>query len=244
MGTDNACALRITAGGKDFGGTTALAGIDLAIPAGEFLAVLGRSGSGKSTLVRVLSGLEPLSSGTITWTDDGARPRTGVVFQQPLLMPWLTAADNVVFARRFAAHRSGFDERYARDLISRFGLDHLADRYPDELSGGQAQRVAILRAVASRPRLLLLDEPFSALDPATRADLQSWLAALAAELDVTVVLVTHDVDEALALAERVVLLGEDGRIRREWQPGAHAADVHALRQEVLDTYRPAVAEVR
>lgn len=242
MGTDSVYAVRITAGGKNFGGATALADIDLAIPAGEFLAVLGRSGSGKSTLVRVLSGLEPLSSGVIAWTDVSGRPRTGVVFQQPLLMPWLTAADNVVFAKRFAAHRSGFDQAYARELMGRFGLDHLADRYPDQLSGGQAQRVAILRAVASRPRLLLLDEPFSALDPATRADLQNWLAALAAELDVTVVLVTHDVDEALALAERVVLLGEDGRIRREWQPGTRPAD--ALRQEVLDTYRPAVAEVR
>lgn len=231
-------AVRIANGYKQFGGTPVLADIDLSVCIGEVVAVVGRSGAGKSTLLRVLAGLEKLSSGAITWPADGSRPQTGVVFQQPLLMPWLTAAENVVFAKRFAAHRKTFDARYATDLIARFGLDSLADRYPDQLSGGQAQRVAILRAVATRPRLLLLDEPFSALDPATRAELQGWLADLAAELQVTVVLVTHDVDEALALAQRIVLLGEDGRIRREWLlEESLAVDRAKLRQEVLDNYR-------
>ncbi|OBI15826.1 nitrate ABC transporter ATP-binding protein [Mycobacterium sp. E2462] len=231
-------AVRITAGAKRFGASQVLADINLSVTVGEVLAIVGRSGSGKSTLLRVLAGLETLSAGTITWPADGTRPQTGVVFQQPLLMPWLTVADNVVFAKRFAAHRKTFDARYAAELITRFGLDALAGRYPEQLSGGQAQRVAILRAVATRPRLLLLDEPFSALDPATRGELQRWLADLAAELGVTVVLVTHDVDEALALARRVVLLGEDGRIRREWALD-EAADRAQLRGEVLDTYRVA-----
>ena len=119
--------------------------------------------------------------------------------------------------------------------MRRFGVDGLADRYPDQLSGGQAQRVAILRAVATRPQVLLLDEPFSALDPATRADLQQWLTTLTTELGVTVLLVTHDVEEALALAQRVVLLADGGRIQRQWRLGE--ADRSGLRDEILSHYR-------
>ena len=155
-----------------------------------------------------------------------------MVFQQALLLPWLTAGENVLIAGRFAAQKASFKREYAEELLRRFDLERVAERYPDQLSGGQAQRVAIIRAVATRPRLLLLDEPFSALDPAIRADLQRWLSNLAAELGITVVLVTHDVDEALLLASRVVLLGPDGRIRREWQPGSQQ-----LREEILDHYR-------
>jgi ABC-type nitrate/sulfonate/bicarbonate transport system ATPase subunit len=227
--------VRISAASKSFGSIEALRDVDLTIGAGEFLAVLGRSGSGKSTLLRVLAGLEPLSSGTVSWSGDGGRPQTGVVFQQPLLMPWLTVAQNVAFAGRFGAHRKAFDAVDAEALTSRFGLEALEQRYPDQLSGGQAQRVAILRAVATRPRLLLLDEPFSALDPAIRTDLQGWLADLAAQLDVTVVLVTHDVGEALALAGRVVLL-RDGRLAGQWEPeGGH---LEALRAEIVEQYQP------
>ena len=232
MGTGT---VRIVGGHKRFDADShALTDINLTIDDGEFLAIVGRSGSGKSTLLRVIAGLEKLTSGTVEWTsgNGAARPHTGVVFQQALLMPWLTASENVMIAGRFAAHRKSFERSYAEELLRRFELDRVADRYPDQLSGGQAQRVAIIRAVAHRPRLLLLDEPFSALDPAIRADLQSWLATLAAELGITVVLVTHDVDEALLLASRVVLLGPEGKIRREWQPGTQE-----LRQEILDHYR-------
>ncbi|ORA21534.1 ABC transporter ATP-binding protein [Mycobacterium angelicum] len=227
--------VRIIGGHKRFDADShVLSDIDLTIDDGDFLAILGRSGSGKSTLLRVIAGLETLSSGTVEWANGNGqtRPHTGVVFQQPLLMPWLTAGENVLLAGRFAAQRQSFQRHYAQELLRRFDLERVADRYPDQLSGGQAQRVSIIRAVATRPRLLLLDEPFSALDPAIRADLQLWLANLAAELEVTVVLVTHDVDEALSLASRVVLLGPDGRIRREWQPAESQ-----LRQEILDHYR-------
>ncbi|WAC93124.1 ABC transporter ATP-binding protein [Mycobacterium sp. Aquia_213] len=230
--------VRIVSGHKSFGaGAPALAGVDLTIDDGDFLAILGRSGSGKSTLLRVIAGLEQLTSGTVEWsTGNGvARPHTGVVFQQPLLMPWLNARENVLFAGRFAANRKTFEPEYAQELLRRFDLERVADQYPDQLSGGQAQRVSIIRAVATRPRLLLLDEPFSALDPAIRGDLRTWLAGLAVELGITVVLVTHDVDEALQLASRIVLLGPDGRIRRDWQPGASAGE--ELRQEILDHYR-------
>jgi ABC-type nitrate/sulfonate/bicarbonate transport system ATPase subunit len=232
-------AVRISAASKSFGSVEALRDIELTIGAGEFVAVLGRSGSGKSTLLRVLAGLEPLSSGTVSWSGDGGRPQTGVVFQRPLLMPWLTVAQNVAFAGRFGAHRKAFDAGAAEDLTRRFGLGALTQRYPDQLSGGQAQRVAILRAVATRPRLLLLDEPFSALDPAIRTDLQRWLADLAGQLDVTVVLVTHDVSEALALADRVVLL-RDGKLAGLWKP--EARELEALRAEILQHYQTERAE--
>ncbi len=211
-------AVRITGGRKAFRGNTVLSGIDLAVDDGEFVAVLGRSGSGKTTLLRVLAGLETLDAGSLEWRESGGeRPHTGVVFQRALLMPWLTVEENIRFGRRFAAHRASFENDYALGLLRRFGLDGLADRYPDQLSGGQAQRVAIIRAAAIRPRLLLLDEPFSALDPAVRGELRSWLAELAAELGITVVLVTHDVDEALELADRIVLLSETGRIGGDWR---------------------------
>lgn len=238
-------AVRIVGGHKRFRGNPVLSGVDLSIGDREFVAILGRSGSGKSTLLRVLAGLDDLSEGTVEWADDGsgARPHTGVVFQQPLLMPWLTVRENVEFGGRFGAHKNRFDRDHALGLLERFGLGPLADRRPDQLSGGQAQRVSIIRAVAIRPRLLLLDEPFSALDPAVRNDLRVWLAELATDLDVTVVLVTHDVDEALELADRVVLLGESGTIRREWHPRDCGPD-DKLRAEILDHYRePAVEQV-
>jgi len=228
-------AVRITAGTKRFGDSVVLDGIDLAIESGEFVAVLGRSGSGKSTLLRVLAGLESLSSGTVSWPAGGERPHIGVVFQDALLLPWLSVQGNVSYARRFAQRRKGFDADYVAELMRRFGVDGLADRYPDQLSGGQAQRVAILRAVATRPQLLLLDEPFSALDPATRADLQQWLTTLTTELGVTVLLVTHDVEEALSLAQRVVLLADGGRIQRQWR--LEEADQSGLRDEILSHYR-------
>ncbi|MEE6167531.1 MULTISPECIES: ABC transporter ATP-binding protein [unclassified Mycolicibacterium] len=233
MGTET---VRVTAGHKKFGATTVLRDIDLSIEDGEFLAVLGTSGSGKSTLLRAIAGLEQLTTGTVEW-GDGNRPRTGVVFQQAMLMPWLTVRANVCFAKRFSAHRDGFDQTYAEQLMDRFGLGGLADRYPDQLSGGQAQRVAILRAAATRPRLLLLDEPFSALDPATRTDLRGWLADLVTQLSVTVVLVTHDIDEALELADRIVLLGEDGRIGSQWVVDRDSAASAQLRSDILGHYR-------
>ncbi|ALR11834.1 nitrate ABC transporter ATP-binding protein [Mycobacteroides saopaulense] len=237
MGTD---AVRITNASKHFGSAAALRDVDLQVASGEFVAVLGPSGSGKSTLLRVLAGLEELSTGTVVWASESGRPRTGVVFQDALLMPWLTVTENIVFAKRFAVHRNGFDDVYVDNLVRHFGLQRLSDRYPDQLSGGQAQRVAILRAVATRPRLLLLDEPFSALDPVTRADLQSWLQSLAVELAITVILVTHDVDEALALAHRVILLGDGGRIRQEWTLGRTGGEHARIRREILARYHPAV----
>ncbi len=231
------CELKVDGGSKKFGDSVVLDNVDISVDRGEFLAVLGPSGSGKSTILRVLAGLEQLTTGTISWSSDGARPRTGMVFQQPLLMPWLTVIENISLASCFAVHRRGFDQRYPESLLARFGLDGLAKRLPSELSGGQAQRVAVLRAAATRPRLLLLDEPFSALDPATRIDLQQWLAELVAGIDTTVVLITHDVDEAISLSDRIVLL-DQGRIRREWREIRDCRDAAALRADILQQYHP------
>ncbi|WP_067651397.1 ABC transporter ATP-binding protein [Nocardia harenae] len=235
MGT---LAVRIADGHRSYADTPVLRGLDLAVPAGETLAVLGASGSGKSTLLRVLAGLDRLDAGTIDWDGAATPPATGTVFQQPLLMPWLTVRDNILFGGRFTRHRDGFDREHALGLLARFGLGDLAGRYPDQLSGGQAQRIAVIRAAAVRPRLLLLDEPFSALDPAVRADLQDWLRELVAELSCTTVLVTHDVDEALRLADRIVLIGPGAAVREDVR--LIGADPVAVRERIVAGYRETV----
>lgn len=237
MGT---VAVRLADARKTYPGRTesVLDGVDLRISTGELLVVLGASGSGKSTLLRVIAGLDRLDGGEIDWdTDSSESPATGMVFQQPLLMPWLSVRDNVRFGARFARHRASFDPGYADDLLDRFGLGGLAERRVGELSGGQAQRVAVIRAVAVRPRLLLLDEPFSALDPAVRADLQSWLAGLVQEIGCTTVLVTHDIDEALRLGDRIVLIGAGGTVREEFTDLRSSAQPDLLRQRIIDRYR-------
>nr|WP_259349337.1 ATP-binding cassette domain-containing protein [Rhodococcus sp. UFZ-B548] len=226
------------AGHKRFQGrrNPVLNGLDLDIDRGEFLAVLGVSGSGKSTLLRILAGLESLDSGSVQWDQSAGecQPHTGVVFQQPLLMPWLNVADNIAFGGAFGKNKQRFDRSYGESILRTFGLGDLADAYPDQLSGGQAQRVAVIRATATRPQLLLLDEPFSALDPVIRSDLQQWLKQVTAALGTTVVLVTHDVDEAILLGSRIALLGTSGTIRQEWDA---ADDAKHMRSEILGQYR-------
>ena len=175
------------------------------------------SGSGKSTLLRLLAGLEAPSSGRALFHDaeiDGPRPEIGVIFQEPRLLPWLSVADNVGFglAPLDAAERL----RRINRALDRVGLAAYAKALPRELSGGMAQRVSIARALVGQPEVLLLDEPFSALDAFTRTDLQDHLLDLWREDRPTMLLVTHDLDEALVLADRVVLLaGPPGRIFAE-----------------------------
>ncbi|PTR23481.1 sulfate transport system ATP-binding protein/sulfonate transport system ATP-binding protein [Rhodococcus sp. OK519] len=234
-------AVSVAQGRRSFHGRRrpVLDGVNLDVERGEMLAIVGSSGSGKSTLLRIIAGLDALDSGTIQWdgeTGDG-RPRTGVVFQKPLLLPWLTVRENIHLGGRFTANADVFDPAYADGLLDRFGLAEVVDSFPDELSGGQAQRVAVIRAVSIKPRLLLLDEPFSALDPAIRGDLQHWLAGVAEELGCTTILVTHDIDEAVNLGHRIVLIGEGGTVRREWDCSSSAADTEALRGDILSAYR-------
>ncbi|MFZ3339051.1 MAG: ABC transporter ATP-binding protein [Xanthobacteraceae bacterium] len=195
-------------------GVHALGGVSLDVELGEIVAVIGGSGCGKSTLLRAVAGLDPASEGSIVL--DGERivaphEKIGIIFQEPRLLPWLKVADNVGFGLgdRPKAERT---QRVAAAL-KRVGLADKAGVWPRELSGGQAQRVAIARALVPRPEVLLLDEPFSALDAFTRTDLQDHLLDLWTDARPTLILVTHDVDEAIVLADRImVMCPRPGRI--------------------------------
>jgi sulfonate transport system ATP-binding protein len=188
-------------------GVRALGGISINVSEGEILAIVGGSGCGKSTMLRVVSGLERPTHGRVVL--DGTEitaphEQIGIVFQEPRLLPWLSVADNVGFGLADRPKRER-DARVAAQL-DRVGLTDKATVWPRELSGGQAQRVAIARALVTRPEVLLLDEPFSALDAFTRIDLQDHLLDLWADQKPTLVVVTHDVDEAIVLADRVVIM--------------------------------------
>lgn len=205
-------------------GTVAIQDVSLKIGAGEIVAVVGGSGCGKSTLLRLLSGLDSPTHGTIAV--DGTRivgphPAVGIVFQEPRLLPWLTVEHNIGFGLTHLP-RAERRER-VQTVLDRVGLSDYGRRWPRELSGGQSQRVAIARALVTRPSVLLLDEPFSALDAFTRVELQDHLLEIWADTRPTLVLVTHDIEEAVALASRVVVLRPfPGRI-------AHVSDVSLAR---------------
>jgi nitrate/nitrite transport system ATP-binding protein len=188
----------------------ALTGIDLAVKKGEFVTLIGHSGCGKSTLLNLIAGLIPPSEGTILLAErhiDGPGPDRGVVFQNHSLLPWLTCFENVYLAveRVFNENKARLKERThsALDLV---GLAHAEHKYPHEISGGMKQRVGIARALAIEPKVLLLDEPFGALDALTRATLQEELMRIVEKTGATVLMVTHDVDEAVLLSDRVVMM--------------------------------------
>jgi len=188
-------------------GVRALEGFSLNLAPGEIVAVIGGSGCGKSTLLRLISGLETPTRGTVELNGEPVikpHPLINLIFQEPRLLPWLSVANNVGFG---LAELDG-DDRHHRvdDALKKVGLAELGHRWPKELSGGQAQRVAIARALVTRPEVLLLDEPFSALDAFTRADLQEHLLDIWSETRPTLILVTHDIDEALVLADRIVVM--------------------------------------
>ena len=198
-------------------GVRALEGVDFTVKPGEILAIVGGSGCGKSTLLRAISGLDPPSRGRVLLDGEEVKApheRIGIVFQEPRLLPWLRVAQNVGF---------GLEDRPAEErrdrvvqALSRVGLADKAMVWPRELSGGQAQRVALARALVPRPEVLLLDEPFSALDAFTRVDLQAHLLDLWADARPTLILVTHDVDEAVVLADRILVMrSRPGRIADE-----------------------------
>jgi sulfonate transport system ATP-binding protein len=188
-------------------GVHALNAITLDVGPGEIVVVIGGSGCGKSTLLRAISGLDTPTQGSVRLDDmtiTKPHEQIGIIFQEPRLLPWLSVADNVGFGieDRPKQERAG---RVAHAL-DRVGLTDKAKVWPRELSGGQAQRVAIARALVPRPQVLLLDEPFSALDAFTRVDLQDHLLNLWNEFKPTLVMVTHDVEEAIALADRIVVM--------------------------------------
>jgi len=198
-------------------GVTALGPLDLFVGRGEIVGVVGTSGCGKSTLLRIIGGLEPATGGSVRIDGEpvrGPRPEIGIVFQEPRLMPWLTVAGNVTFGLDGVPRAKR--QALADAALAKVGLTRFAQALPRELSGGMAQRVALARALVTEPEILLLDEPFSALDAFTRIRLQDELLRLWAIDRPTLLFVTHDIDEALALADRVIVLrGHPGRIRRD-----------------------------
>ena len=201
--------LSVTARGlaRGFGGVPVLRGLDLHVPAGQFLAVVGRSGSGKSTLLRLLGGLDRRDAGRVALGDRGLPEDARIMFQEPRLLPWATVLDNVAVGLGASPGPDG--PTRARATLDRVGLAARAGEWPAALSGGQKSRVALARALVSRPRLLMLDEPLGALDALTRIEMQDLLQATRRQDGFTAVLVTHDVSEAVALADRIVVI-EDG----------------------------------
>jgi NitT/TauT family transport system ATP-binding protein len=223
-------------------GTQALDNITADIAPGEFVALLGPSGCGKSTLLRLLAGLEPPSSGEIIW-ENNQRPAAGdigFVFQDATLMPWLTATDNVFLPLRLRGIRKAEAQSKIQSMLAQMGLADFAKAKPKALSGGMRMRVSIARALISEPMLLLMDEPFAALDEFTRHRLQDDLHALWRRTGKTIIFVTHSIYEAAYLASRIIIMSP--------RPGRIAADIRATIPEGEDrrtspAYVSMVAEV-
>lgn len=245
-----------------YGGVPVLAPFDLDLRPGEVVAVLGPSGVGKSSLLRVLGGLAAPHAGQVLMRGQALRgvdPRLAFAFQDPCLLPWLTLEANVAFGLDFKHQpRLSRQERQARvdAAIREVGLEHARRHHPAALSGGMAQRAALARCLARAPDVLLLDEPFAALDEVTRAGMQSLLRRVVADFGTAAVLVTHDIDEALLVADRVLLLGNapapeaggaGARVVGTWaldlphpRPDMATADLGALRLDILRRLRDAL----
>lgn len=233
--TERHVAFRFRGVTKRFGDKTVLRGIDLDVHQGEFVAVIGKSGCGKSTLLRILSGLETPSEGTVDKQTDG---RTRIMFQEPRLLPWARIDENVGVGLTGIAKGSEAKQQ-AVSILDEVGLADRAGEWPYVLSGGQKQRVALARALVAHPQILALDEPLGALDALTRIEMQSLLERIWLKQQFTAVLVTHDVSEAVALADRIVVI-DDGRIVLDLpvdlpRPRRHGtAEFARLEAQVLD----------
>ena len=212
--------MSVEALGRDFDAngvrTTALSRVSFEVRKREFISVIGPSGCGKSTLIRILAGLDYPTSGTVRLDGravQGPGADRGMVFQAYTLFPWLTVKKNVMFGLKMKGVASAAAEQMATEWLGVVGLSDAADKYPGQLSGGMKQRVAIARALANEPRILLMDEPFGALDAQTRCSMQAHLLRIWEAVDVTVLFITHDLEEAVYLSDRIVVLGANpGRI--------------------------------
>jgi ABC-type nitrate/sulfonate/bicarbonate transport system ATPase subunit len=214
--------IRFTAAAKTYPGASgvrALDDVNFSIGEGEFVALLGPSGCGKSTLLNLVAGFEDLTEGKMTFDDRAVTrpgPDRGVVFQEASLLPWLSVWENVVFGPKVQKIARADYEPRAREMLRIVGLENFHDALPVQLSGGMRQRVGIARALVMQPRALLMDEPFGALDAQTRLSMQQLLLDVWQKLKTTVLFVTHDIDEAILLADRVcVMTARPGRITRD-----------------------------
>jgi NitT/TauT family transport system ATP-binding protein len=232
-----------------------LADFDFSLAPGEVVSVLGPSGVGKTSLLRVLAGLQAPSAGTVRLEQAPLRevhPRVAIAFQNPGLLPWLTLEKNVAFGLDFKRQPLlSWEERQVRvdAAIAEVGLSHARKLHPAALSGGMAQRTAIARCLARKPQVLLLDEPFGALDEVTRGEMQRLLLKVVADFQTATVIITHDIDEALLLSDRVILLGgtpaqEIGQWRIDLPKPRedYIAELGAVRIEILTTLRQAVRQ--
>jgi sulfonate transport system ATP-binding protein len=218
-------------------GAHALDDVSLDVEAGEIVALVGGSGCGKTTLLRLVSGLEAPTHGTVSVDGEAIaapHPAVGIVFQEPRLLPWLTVAQNIGFGLE---HLPASERRdLVEEALLKVGLAGYGPRWPRELSGGQAQRVSIVRALVTKPKVLLMDEPFSALDALTRATLQDHLLGLWEASQPTLLLVTHDVEEAAALADRAVVM--------QPRPGRIFADIPVSLPRPRDRLSPGFVEAK
>lgn len=227
--------------GRDGSRVVALEGVSLDVAAGEFVAIVGASGCGKSTLLRLVAGLVPVTSGAVRVAGETVRAptdATAMVFQAPTLLPWANVLRNVTFPLRLMGRAGGDTEARARSLLAKAGLAGFETKLPSELSGGMQQRVAICRALLQQPRVLLMDEPFGALDALTREEMSLELLRIWRETGAAVLFVTHSISEAVLLADRVVVMSpRPGRVadivdialprprsfEQEGEPAFHAA---------------------
>jgi sulfonate transport system ATP-binding protein len=222
---------------KSFGDNEVLRGIDLHIPAGQFVAIVGQSGCGKSTLLRLIAGLETATAGTISFGEEVRAADIRVMFQEPRLLPWARVLGNVEVGLGRERNSPNAQARAAKAL-DEVGLDDKRGEWPATLSGGQKQRVALARALVSNPRVLAFDEPLGALDALTRISMQQLLERVWRDQSFTAILVTHDVAEAVALADRVLVI-EDGQIAHDVDIGIPrprrrgSADLAALEGSIL-----------
>ena len=212
----------------------ALASLDVRIDRHEFVSIVGRSGCGKSTLLRLIAGLVPPTGGTIRIDGrpvDGPRRDISLMFQRPALFPWRTVIDNVLFPIEILGHDRGAYRQRARELLELVGLDGFAERRPKELSGGMQQRAALCRALIHDPDVLLMDEPFAALDALTREELSAELQRLWTETRKTIVFVTHSIPEAVTLSDRVITMTpRPGRIASTLQINVARPRTEAMRE--------------
>ena len=230
---------------------TAVQDVSLEVQQGEFVSIVGPSGCGKTTILNMIAGFIPASGGEILLDGravDGPGPERGVVFQSFALFPWKTVLDNVAFGPKIRGLPKAECEKIAREYLALAGLAHAAGRYPNELSGGMQQRVGVVRALANNPDVLLMDEPFASVDAQTRMTLQEELTRIWQERRPTIIFITHDVGEAVFLANRVVVLSK-GRILKEiavplprpraWDLLTEDAAFKALCAQVLQLVRSA-----
>jgi NitT/TauT family transport system ATP-binding protein len=239
--------------GLNYAGRRVLNGIDLSVRAGELVSVLGPSGCGKSTLLRIVAGLQQPESGRVAVDGTalrGPRPDVALAFQDPCLLPWLSVEKNVAFGLGFSRQPDlsrGTRRERVTTALNQVGLAHARHYAPRQLSGGMAQRTALARSLARKPRTLLLDEPFGALDEVTRAEMQQLLVDVVRDTDAATLLVTHDIDEALLVSNRIVVLSNRGTLILQLTVDVpaprelHLEALGALRIQILQALRDSMS---